>query len=76
MKNKLDLIRCWKKIANLNSADKGALTNFMKEYFEAANAVQRFLIAMIKHFEEAVSISVADSITDDIDDDFGLLGKC
>ena len=46
-----------KKIANLNNTDKDALTLFMKEYFAAANAIQRFSIAMIKHFEEAISIS-------------------
>jgi UTP:GlnB (protein PII) uridylyltransferase len=46
-----------KKIANLNNTDKDALTIYMKEYFTAANAIQRFSFAIIKHFEEAISIS-------------------
>lgn len=64
-----------KKIANLNNTDKDALTLYMKEYFTAANAIQRFSFAMIKHFEEAISISGQGNLTIELDDDFGLLGK-
>lgn len=64
-----------KKIANLNNNDKDALTIYMKEYFMAANAIQRFSIAMIKHFEEAISISGKRNLTIELDDDFSLIGK-
>ena len=64
-----------KKIVNLDSTDKDALTIYMKEYFDAANAIQRFSFAMIKHFEEAISISGQGNLTIELDDDFSLLGK-
>lgn len=64
-----------KKIANMNSPEKDALTSYMKEYFTAANAIQRFTIAMIRYFEEAVAISTFSNLTVDLDDDFSLAGK-
>lgn len=64
-----------KKIANLNNTDKDALTNYMREYFAAANTIQRFSSAMVKYFEETISISAKGNLTVELDDDFGLLGK-
>ena len=46
-----------KKIAHLNSTEKDALTSFMRDYYAAANSIQRFSKAMVKHFEESISIS-------------------
>jgi len=64
-----------KKIANLNSSDKDALTIFMRDYFTAANSIQRFSNAMVKNFEEAISVSLTGNVTVDLDDDFSLSGK-
>ena len=64
-----------KKIANMKNTDKDALTYYMKEYFEAANTIQRFSSAMVKFFKEAVSISATGNLTVELDDDFGLWGK-
>jgi [protein-PII] uridylyltransferase len=64
-----------KKIASMISTDKDALTTYMKEYFAASNAIQRFSNAMVKYFEEAVSVSSQGNVTVELDDDFGLLGK-
>lgn len=64
-----------KKIASLFSTDKDAITTYMKEYFAASNVIHRFSNAMVKYFEEAVSISSQGNVTVELDDDFGLLGK-
>lgn len=64
-----------KKTANMNNTDKDALTNYMKEYFAASNAIQRFSSAMVKYFEETFSISGQGNVTVELDDDFGLLGR-
>lgn len=64
-----------KKAAGLNSSDESELTNFMRKHFAAANAIQRFLIAMIKYFEEAVAISKKAKVKVELDDDFYLLGE-
>jgi len=59
----------------MKNTDKDALTYYMKEYFEAANTIQRFSSAMVKFFKEAVSISATGNLTVELDDDFGLWGK-
>ena len=41
----------------------------------AANSIQRFSGSMIKHFEEAISVTQTSNLTVDLDDDFSLLGK-
>ncbi|NWF89981.1 MAG: HD domain-containing protein [Ignavibacteriaceae bacterium] len=64
-----------KKIANLNSLEKDGLTVYMKEYFSAANAIQRFSYGMVKYFEEAAAITTSNNLTIDLDDDFSLAGK-
>ncbi len=64
-----------KRIANLISAEKDSLTIYMKEYYAAANSIHRFSKAMIKHFEDVISISLPENLTIELDDDFNLLGK-
>jgi [protein-PII] uridylyltransferase len=62
-----------KKIANLSNTEKDALTLFMKDYYAAANSIQRFSNAMVKHFEELISIPPSGNVTIDLDDDFSLI---
>lgn len=64
-----------KKIANLNNTEKDALTIYIKDYFTAANSIQRFSLAMKKHFEEVVSYTIQDKLINELDDDFSLIGK-
>lgn len=64
-----------KKIANMKSSEKDTITIYMKEYFTAANAIQRFLEAMINYFEEVISTSSSRNLTIDLDDDFSMTGK-
>ncbi len=64
-----------KKTANLNSNEINALTLYMKEYFSAANAIQRFSNTMVRYFEEIVCPQSQSNLTIDLDDDFNLVGK-
>jgi len=64
-----------KKVANFNSTDEDSLTIYMKDFFAAANAIQRFSNAMINHFYDAISTSTKRNLTIELDDDFGLIGK-
>jgi [protein-PII] uridylyltransferase len=64
-----------KKIANLDGTDKHAIIIFMRDYFAAANSINRFLSAMVKHFEEIISSHSSNTLTIDLDDDFSLKNK-
>ena len=58
-----------------NDYKKDALQAFMKEYFKAANVINRFSKSMIKKFQDEISSPLPDSLAVDLDEDFILKGK-
>lgn len=55
--------------------DNDALSKFMKEYFNAANIINRFSKSMINRFSEAITNPLPDALGIELDDDFILKGK-
>ncbi len=63
------------KIADLYGYDEENLTKFMRRYFEASNALNRFAKSMIKKYDERTSLPLPPSLAIVLDDDFTLKGK-
>jgi len=63
------------KIADLYGYDESGLTKFMRTYFEASNALYRFVKSMIKKYSEEISLPIPPSLAITLDDDFILKGK-
>lgn len=63
------------KIASIFGFEESNLTQFMRKYFEASNALNRFSKSMIKKYTEEVTKPVPSSLAILLDDDFKLTGK-
>ena len=63
------------KISEMFYSQNGALELFMKEYFKAANIVNRFSKSMLKRFQDEISNPLPDSLAIYLDDDYILKGK-
>jgi len=63
------------KIAAIFGYNKNELTQFMRRYFKAANALNRFSKSMIKKFDEEITTPMPSSLAILLDDDFKLTGK-
>ena len=64
-----------KKISGMFYHQKDSLAVFMREYFIAANVINRFSKSMIKKFQEEISNPLPDSLSIELDDNFILKGK-
>ncbi|MHB1686725.1 MAG: [protein-PII] uridylyltransferase family protein [Ignavibacteriaceae bacterium] len=64
-----------KKISAMFFHQKDSLAVFMREYFTAANVINRFSKSMAKKFQEEISNPLPDSLAIELDDDFVLKGK-
>ena len=64
-----------KKISGMYYHQKDSLALFMREYFTAANVINRFSKSMIKKFQEEISNPFPDSLAIELDDEFVLKGK-
>jgi [protein-PII] uridylyltransferase len=63
------------KIADLYGYEESNLIKFMRRYFEASNALYRFLKSMMKKYQEEISLPIPASLAIILDDDFTLTGK-
>ena len=63
------------KIAEVFGYDESNLTRFMRKYFEASNALNRFSKSMIKKYTEEITKPIPSSLAIVLDDDFKLTGK-
>jgi len=63
------------KIAEIFGYDESNLTQFMRKYFEASNALNRFSKSMIKKYTEEITKPIPSSLAIVLDDDFKLTGK-
>jgi len=63
------------RISRTYDHKKDPLQMFMKEYFKAANIINRFSKSMIKKFQEEITNPIPDSLGIDLDEDFVLKGK-
>ena len=63
------------KIAGVFGYDESNLTQFMRKYFEASNALNRFSKSMIKKYTEEITKPIHASLAIVLDDDFKLTGK-
>jgi len=63
------------KISEMFYSQSDALELFMKEYFKAANIINRFSKSMLKRFQDEISNPLPDSLAIYLDDDFVLKGK-
>ncbi len=63
------------KIAEVFGYDESKLTQFMRKYFEASNALNRFSKSMIKKYTEEITKPIPSSLAIVLDDDFKLTGK-
>lgn len=63
------------KIAEVFGYDESNLTQFMRKYFEASNALNRFSKSMIKKYTEEITKPIPSSLAIVLDDDFKLTGK-
>jgi [protein-PII] uridylyltransferase len=63
------------KIAEVFGYDESNLTQFMRKYFEASNALNRFSKSMIKKYTEEITKPIHSSLAIILDDDFKLTGK-
>ena len=63
------------KIAEVFGYDEANLTKFMRRYFEASNALNRFSKSMIKKYTEEITKPIHSSLAIILDDDFKLTGK-
>lgn len=64
-----------KKIAKIFGYKESELTQFMRKYFEASNALNRFSKSIIKKYSEEIGKPVPASLAIVLDDDFKLTGK-
>ncbi|MDR3609752.1 MAG: HD domain-containing protein [Ignavibacteriaceae bacterium] len=63
------------KIAPLFYTKKEAISFFMRDYFIAANTINRFTKSIVKKFLEEITNPLPDSLAIDLDEDFILKGK-
>jgi len=63
------------KLARLLYHKKDSLGIFMRDYFKAANVLNRFCKSMLKKFHEEITSSLPDSLAINLDDHFVLKGK-
>lgn len=63
------------KVACIFGFDESNLFQFMRKYFEASNALNRFSKSMIKKYTEEVTKPIPQSLAILLDDDFKLTGK-
>lgn len=63
------------QIAEIFGYDKSMLTHFMRKYFVASNALNRFSKSMIKKYTEEITNPIPSSLAIILDDDFNLTGK-
>lgn len=63
------------RIADLHGFEEDNLVKFMRKYFEASNAINRFSKSMIKRYSELISLPLPASLDIILDDDFKLTGK-
>jgi [protein-PII] uridylyltransferase len=63
------------KIAEVFGYDELNLTQFMRKYFEASNALNRFSKSMIKKYTEEITKPIPSSLAIVLDDDFKITGK-
>jgi [protein-PII] uridylyltransferase len=63
------------RIAKIFGFEEDSLTDFMRIYFNAAVILNRFSKSMIKKFYDDAFISLPDSLTMDLDDDFEMKGR-
>lgn len=63
------------KLARLLYRKKDSLGIFMRDYFKAANVLNRFCKSMIKKIHEEITNSLPDSLAINLDDNFVLKGK-
>jgi len=64
-----------KRISSMFYNQKDALPVFMREYFTAANIINRFSKSMLKKFQEEIYNPLPDSLSINLDDDFKMKGK-
>ena len=64
-----------KRIAKIFGYKESELTQFMRKYFEASNALNRFSKSIIKKYSEEIGKPVPASLSIVLDDDFKLTGK-
>jgi [protein-PII] uridylyltransferase len=64
-----------KKIAEIFGYKESELTQFMRKYFEASNALNRFSKSIIKKYSEEIGKRLPSSLAIVLDDDFSLTGK-
>ncbi|MEJ2194278.1 MAG: [protein-PII] uridylyltransferase [Ignavibacteriaceae bacterium] len=63
------------KVAKLFGYNEVDLTKFMRRYFEASNALNRFSKSMIKKYNDEMLKPIPSSLAIILDDDFKLTGK-
>ena len=63
------------RIAKIFGFEEDALIDFMRIYFNAAVILNRFSKSMIKKFYDDTFISLPDSLSIDLDDDFAMKGR-
>ncbi|HEX2866444.1 MAG TPA: [protein-PII] uridylyltransferase [Ignavibacteriales bacterium] len=64
------------KIARLlNYKGDSSVQNFMRNYFQAANTVNRFSKTMIRRYEEEITYPLSNFLAVDLDADFSLKGQ-
>ena len=63
------------KIAKVFGYDESDLTQFMRKYFKASNALNRFSKSMIKKYTEEITKPIPSSLAIVLDDDFKITGK-
>ena len=64
-----------KKVAKIFGYKESELTQFMRKYFEASNALNRFSKSMIKKYKDELTKPVPSSLAIVLDDDYKLTGK-
>ncbi len=64
-----------KKISQLFYNEDEALSLFMKDYFNAANVINRFSKSMVKKFHEEITNPLPDSLAIELDEDFIIKNK-
>jgi [protein-PII] uridylyltransferase len=63
------------KIAKIFGYEEDDLSNFMRKYFQASNALNRFSKSIIKKYNDELLKPIPSSLAINIDDDFKLTGK-
>jgi [protein-PII] uridylyltransferase len=64
-----------KKIAEMFYHSENDLDSFMKEYYEAANVINRFAKSMANKFNEELTNPLPDSLSIELDEDYSMKAK-